>query len=125
MLGRLAIVCCGVCAPSGGVSLALARGCSPGSFDLGWLGGCELQGALMLREHRPVDDDRHVQHVAAVRQSLGWADAAARAGDHADALHWLDVVEAVGDVLPADYTAKREAWRRAVREAGAAGQPTG
>ena len=78
----------------------------------------------MLREHQSVRDDRHVQHQAAVRQSLGWADAAARAGDHADALHWLDVVEAVGDVLPADYTAKREAWRRVLRGAGAAEQPT-
>ena len=78
----------------------------------------------MLREHRPVDDDRHAQHQAAVRMSLGWADAAARAGDHADALHWLDVVEAVGHELSADSTAKREAWRRALRGAGAAEQPT-
>ena len=79
----------------------------------------------MLHEHQSVRDDRHAQHLAAVRQSLGWADAAARAGDHADALHWLDVVEAVGDVLTADYTAKREAWRRALRGAGAAAPPTG
>lgn len=78
----------------------------------------------MLHEHQSVRDDRHAQHLAAVRMSLGWADAAARAGDHADALHWLDVVEEVGDVLSADYTAKREAWRRALRGASAAEQPT-
>src|SRR5512133_1338684 len=69
----------------------------------------------MLHEHQSVRDDRHAQHLAAVRMSLGWADAAARAGDHADALHWLDVVEEVGDVLSAEYTAKRVAWRRALR----------
>lgn len=74
----------------------------------------------MLHEHQSVRDERHAQHLAAVRMSLGWADAAARAGDHADALHWLDVVEAVGDVLSAGYTAKRESWRRAVRGASAA-----
>ena len=78
----------------------------------------------MLHEHQLVRDDRHAQHLEAVRMSLGWADAAALAGDHADALHWLDVVEAVGDVLSAGYTAKREAWRRALRGASAAEQPT-
>ena len=36
------------------------------------------------------------------------ADAAALAGDHADALHWLDVVEAVGSELSAEYTTN--AW---------------
>jgi hypothetical protein len=56
----------------------------------------------MLHEHQPVRDDRRAQHQAAVRQSLGWADAAARASDHADALHWLDVVEAVGHELSAN-----------------------
>ena len=78
---------------------------------------------LMLHEHQSVRDDRHAQHQAAVRQSLGWADAAAGAGEHADALHWLDVVEAVGHELSADDTAKREAWRRALRGASAAEQP--
>ena len=77
----------------------------------------------MLHEHQPVRDDRHAQHQAAVRRSLGWADAAARAGDHADALQWLDVVEAAGDELSAEYTAKRDAWRSALRAAGAAEQP--
>ena len=77
----------------------------------------------MLHEHQSVRDDRQAQHQAAVRRSLGWADAAARAGDHAGALQWLDVVEAVGDVLSAEYAAKREAWGRALRAAGAAEQP--
>lgn len=78
----------------------------------------------MVHEHQQVHDDRHARHQAAVRQSLGWADAAARAGDHADALHWLDVVEAVGHELSAEDTAKREAWRRALRGASAPEQPT-
>ena len=69
----------------------------------------------MLHEHRPVRDDRRAQHQAAVRQSLGWADAAARAGDHADALHWLDVVEAVGHELPAELLGDPSLGRKAPR----------
>ena len=80
-------------------------------------------GSEMLHERQSVRDDRHAQHLAAVRQSLGWADAAARAGDHADALHWLDVVEAVGSELSAECIAKREAWRPTLRGASAAEQP--
>jgi len=76
----------------------------------------------MLHEHRSVGDERHAQHQAAVSQSLGWADAAARAGDHAEALHWLDVVEAVGHELSGEYAAKRASWRRALRAADAAEQ---
>lgn len=73
----------------------------------------------MPHERQPVHDGRHAQHLAAVRQSLTWADEAARAGDQADALHWLDVVEAVGHELPAEYATKRDAWRRAVHAAAA------
>jgi hypothetical protein len=78
----------------------------------------------MVGEPEPAHADRHAQHRAAVRQSLGWADAAARAGDHADALHWLDVVKALGDELPAEYTTKREAWRRTLRDTAAAPRAT-
>jgi len=39
-------------------------------------------------------------------------------------LHWLDVVEAVGSELSAEYTTKRVAWRCALRGASAAEQPT-
>jgi hypothetical protein len=77
----------------------------------------------MLHERRPVDDDRHAQHLAAVRQSLAWADQAARAGDHADALQWLDVVEAVAHELPAEHAEGRSSWRRALLGASAAEQP--
>ena len=77
----------------------------------------------MLDEPQPVGDDPDAKHQAAVRRSLTCADAAARAGNHADALQWLDVVEAVGDELSAEYTAKRESWRRALSGASAEGQP--
>ena len=68
----------------------------------------------MLHRRQPFGDDRHARHQAAVRQSLTWADAAAREGNHSDALQWLDVIEAVGDELSVEYTAKRESWRRAL-----------
>ena len=56
----------------------------------------------------PVD-----RHPAAVARTLAWADEAADRGDHHDALAWLAVIEAVDGSLPATYTAKRHAWRRA------------
>ena len=70
----------------------------------------------MASEQRPGHHDRPERHLAAVRQSLAWADEAAGAGDHATALGWLDVVEAVGEV-PASYTTKRESWLQAARAA--------
>lgn len=71
----------------------------------------------MASEQRPGHHDRHERHLAAVRQSLAWADEAAGAGDHATALGWLDAVAAVGDEVPAAYTTKRESWLQAARAA--------
>lgn len=75
----------------------------------------------MPHESEPVDRD--AKHLAAIRQSLAQADESARAGDHAVALEWLRVVEAVGHDLSTDYRTKRERWQRVVRDARAAGQP--
>jgi hypothetical protein len=51
----------------------------------------------------------------AVRRSLGWAQESADRGDYADALGWIDVLEAIGEQLPASYQTRRQAWRRALR----------
>ena len=59
-------------------------------------------------------DDRQDTHAAAVRRTLGWADDAARAGDHKRALEWLAVIEAIGDPLPEPYQIKRNGWRKAL-----------
>jgi hypothetical protein len=56
----------------------------------------------------PVD-----RHLAVVARTLSWADEAADRGDHHEALAWVAVIETVDGLLPASYTAKRDAWRRA------------
>ena len=52
------------------------------------------------------------RHRAAVRSSFGWAQNSADRGDYADALGWIDVLEAIGEDIPSDYQAKRRDWDR-------------
>ena len=59
------------------------------------------------------DRDRHL---AAVARSLGWAQESAARGDYADALSWVQVVEAIGDPIPHEYETERRAWRGALAE---------
>jgi hypothetical protein len=66
--------------------------------------------------------DRDRRHAAAVRRSLGWADEAAERADWADALGWIEVVEACGDELPDEFRAKRDRWLLALREQPPRGQ---
>jgi hypothetical protein len=40
---------------------------------------------------------REAKHLAAVANTLPWADESAEPGDHFDALAWLEPVEAIGD----------------------------
>jgi hypothetical protein len=61
-------------------------------------------------------------HAAAVRRSLGWADEAAERADWADALGWIEVVEACGDELPDEFRAKRDRWLLALSEQPSGGQ---
>ena len=63
----------------------------------------------------PVD-----RHPEAVRRTLTWADESANRGDHADALAWLAVIQAVDGTLPDDYETKRAKWLRSIepREQG-------
>jgi hypothetical protein len=66
--------------------------------------------------------DRDRGHAAAVRRSLGWADEAAERADWADALGWIEVVEACGDELPDEFRAKRDRWLLALSEQPSRGQ---
>ena len=57
-----------------------------------------------------VIDDGENAH--AVELLLVAADADARAGDFAGAIHWLWVVERLNLVIPAEYVTRRDEWRR-------------
>ena len=54
------------------------------------------------------------RHLAAVARTLCWADESAARGDYADALRWVETIEALGDPLPQDYDTKRRSWRGAL-----------
>jgi hypothetical protein len=54
------------------------------------------------------------RHQAAVANTLGWADAAAKQGDFAQALDWIRMLEAIGHEITGDYRAKRQAWLAAL-----------
>lgn len=56
------------------------------------------------------DDERHA---LAVRQSLRWAERAAREGDYERALGWLRMVEQVDGRLDGAWRRRREEWRAA------------
>jgi hypothetical protein len=58
------------------------------------------------------------RHRTAIATTLAWAEASAARGDYADALSWLDVVEATGDHLVDGYEVKRRAWLGALPPAG-------
>lgn len=68
---------------------------------------------------------RSERHAAAVRQSVAWAEDAAREGDYAGALAWLATVEAVGGELSGALAARRRGWAARVRSGAAkAAQPS-
>ena len=63
-------------------------------------------------------DDRansfEAQHAAIIARTLQWADEAAGRHDYAEALRWVETVEGVGEPLPGEYEAKRQAWLAAL-----------
>lgn len=63
------------------------------------------------------------RHAAAVRRSLRWADGAAERGDWAEALGWVQVIEACGDELPEEFRAKRDRWLLALSQQRLSGRP--
>jgi hypothetical protein len=62
----------------------------------------------------PEPRDAVERHRAAVAGSLRFASESAARADYRDALGWLQVLESVGEQLPADYVAKRQTWLGAV-----------
>jgi hypothetical protein len=53
------------------------------------------------------------KHERAVANTLRLADRAAGTGEYAEALAWLDTLDAIGVQLPEAYAAKRPVWTRA------------
>ncbi len=66
--------------------------------------------ALSSGTSPPQQYDRAAKHLAAVAQSLAWAEECAAGGDYADALGWIAAVEATGDRLSDAFETKRRAW---------------
>ncbi len=79
-------------------------------------GSCRSAAGLLVSAPRGARVSAHDRHLAAVARSLGWAEEAAARGDYADALSWVGVVEAIGDLIPIEYQTKRKAWRTALAE---------
>lgn len=50
------------------------------------------------------------RHRQAVARTLSWARRAAREGDYAEAVSWLDTVRAVEGGLPDELQRQRERW---------------
>jgi hypothetical protein len=50
------------------------------------------------------------RHALAIRQSLRWAERAAREGDYERALSWLGTVERAEGALPDEWRRQREIW---------------
>jgi hypothetical protein len=81
------------------------------------LGGSRRSAAgLLVPTPRGAQANAHDRHLAAVARSFGWAEEAAARGDYADALSWVAVVEAIGDLIPIEYQTKRRAWLTALAE---------
>lgn len=53
------------------------------------------------------------RHERAVANTLELADRSAASGDYAEALAWLETLDAIGAELPEAYAAKRPVWTRA------------
>lgn len=84
--------------------------------------GAKRERSRMIRDSRPLQAEAHERrHAAAIASTLRQADEAAAGGDYEDALSWLGLLETIGDELPADYQAKRQAWHSAL----ASGDSTG
>ena len=69
---------------------------------------------LLASTPREASVSAHDRHLAAVARTFGWAEEAAARGDYADALSWVQVVQAIGDLIPIEYQTKRRAWLSAL-----------
>jgi len=61
-------------------------------------------------------DDLASRRRRAVARSLHWAARSAAIGDYADALGWLELVEAVDGTLAPEWCERRRSWERGVSE---------
>ena len=77
---------------------------------------CRSAAGRLVATPREAHVNAHDRHRAAVARSFGWAEQAAARGDYADALSWVGVVEAIGDLIPIEYQTKRQAWVSALAE---------
>lgn len=64
------------------------------------------------------------RHAAIIARTLRWADEAAGRRDYVEALRWVEKVRSLGQTLPHDYEAKRQAWLQAVDRSEAASEQT-
>jgi hypothetical protein len=64
-------------------------------------------------------------HLDAVTHSLAWAQESADRGDYADAVGWLQAVEATGDHLSPAHQIKHRAWQAALAHGRAIHKPRG
>jgi hypothetical protein len=79
-------------------------------------GRCRSAAGLLVPAPRAAQMSAHDRHLAAVARSFSWAEEAAARGEYADALSWVAVVEAIGDLIPVEYQTKRRAWLSALAE---------
>jgi len=75
---------------------------------------CRSAVGLLASTPREASVSAHDRHLAAVARTFGWAEEAAARGDYADALSWVQVVQAIGDLIPIEYQTKRRAWLSAL-----------
>lgn len=68
----------------------------------------------MSREEPDPATSFEARHAAIIARTLRWADEAAARRDFAEALRWVETVRRLGDELPHEFTAKRDAWLRAI-----------
>lgn len=64
---------------------------------------------------RPRAEKQDPRHARAVANSLRLATEAAERGDYVEALAWADTVRAIGDDLPPELHASRDAWLEQLR----------
>jgi hypothetical protein len=70
----------------------------------------QLPVGLLASTAREAPVSAQDRHLAAVARTFGWAEEAAARGDYAEALSWVQVVQAIGDQIPIEYQTKRRAW---------------
>jgi hypothetical protein len=74
--------------------------------------GAEPAVERLVDLDRPESDDAEEERERAIGLLLATADADASNGDFEAALKWLSFVEQLNLVVPTDYVARRDEWRR-------------